>query len=55
MMRARALSVLAVAGAGCVVAGCYLWLGLAAALIVGGLGAVAAGLLVDAGNGTGAS
>jgi hypothetical protein len=54
MMRARALAVLAVAGAGCIVAGFYLWAGLPAALIVGGVVAVVTGLLVDGGNGSGA-
>lgn len=45
----RALATLTTIGAGCVVAGVYLWFGIAAALIVGGLAAVSAGLLVDDG------
>ena len=50
-LKARALpalmALLAVAGAASVVAGVYLLLGLAVALIVGGGASVAAGLLVD--------
>lgn len=41
------LALLVVAGAGCVLAGVYLLLGLAATLIVGGLTAAVAGLLVE--------
>jgi hypothetical protein len=46
---AALLAVLVVLGAVALVAGVYLLEGLAAALIVGGAGAVAVGLLVDAG------
>lgn len=46
----RALTLLAVVGVGCVVAGVYLWLGVAAALITGGVAAAATGLLADDGS-----
>lgn len=46
----RTLTVLTIAGLGSVVAGVYLWLGLAGALIAGGVFAAAAGLLVDDGS-----
>ena len=41
------MALLAIAGAAAVVAGVYLLAGVAVALIVGGVGAVAVGLLVD--------
>jgi len=50
MKKTLTLGLLSVAGAASVVAGVYLWLGLAAALIAGGAGAVATGLLVDDGK-----
>lgn len=50
MKKTLALGLLTVAGAGAVVAGVYILLGLAAALITGGVAAVAAGLLVDDGS-----
>jgi len=50
MTKTLILGLLTLAGAGSVVAGVYLWLGLAAALIAGGAGVVAAGLLVDDGK-----
>jgi hypothetical protein len=50
MTKTLTLGLLTLAGAGAVVAGMYLWLGLAAALITGGAGAVVAGLLVDDGS-----
>lgn len=46
----RTLTVLTVVGLGSVVAGVYLWLGLAGALIVAGVAAAAAGLLMDDGS-----
>lgn len=49
-MRRAALAVLAIGGAGAAVAGVYLWLGLAAALIVSGVAAAATGLLADDGR-----
>ena len=45
----RALAALVAVGLGCIVAGVYLLLGAPAALISGGVFAVAAGLLVDDG------
>lgn len=41
------LALLVVLGAGCALAGVYLLFGLAVALVVGGVAAVALGLLVD--------
>lgn len=55
MMRARALILLAVVSVGSVLAGAYLWLGLPAALIIGGVVGLACALLADSGNGTGTS
>jgi len=49
----RALASSTVVGVCCIVAGVYLWLGLAGALIAGGAFAVAAGLLVDDGKADG--
>lgn len=49
MSRRALLGSLAVIGAGCVVAGVYVLLGLGFALIAGGVGGVLAGLLVDDG------
>lgn len=43
------LAAIALVGVGCVIAGVLLWLGLAAALIVGGVAAVVFALMVDAG------
>lgn len=50
MKKTLTLGLLTLAGAAAVVAGVYLWLGLAAALIAGGVAAVATGLLVDDGS-----
>lgn len=50
MRKARALALLVCVGAGCVVAGAHLLLGVGAALIVGGAAAVAYGLLADDGR-----
>jgi len=48
-MSKRIPGVLVAVGAGSVVAGVFLWLGLAAALVVGGLALAVLGLLVDVG------
>jgi len=42
------LALCTIAGIGCLVAGAYLWAGLAVALLVAGAFLVAVGLLVDA-------
>ena len=48
-MRRRTLPLLIIIGAGCVVAGVYLRFGAWLALVVGGVAAVVAGLVVDDG------
>lgn len=48
----RALAALTVSGVAALAAAAYLWLGLIGALLVYGVFAIAAGLLVDAGEKT---